>query len=280
MNTKKIEATLGIKDKNGYNLNAWYEHGIKSNPERFYSVITNDLDGLISENYIEEKFGIKLGGYYDFSESRVNSEISANKIPIFVDCDTNSQMCFGNHSTLFRNPLSLNLNNWQNKEYGKYAGSTFVTLLSFYEENIEDIPKEKMLFYFLIDGFYKQYFDFKDSWEYWIAFMGMYKYERLLEGYEKKDLDEMSSLYGTYKKLKLNDKQLLTWNGNIEAIRKDFGINITIPDIKFDTVKGNFIRYKGRYGEIPKEHCRRMFSNARTTLDEVRYSIFTKARVK
>lgn len=197
--------------------NAWYDPQILPNhSNQYYLVLTNDVDSLVSCKYLNEKFGIPIGGFFDFETWLEDSSITKGKQPIFVDCDLKYGKCFGNHASIFYNRECFNLNNWENEYRGKFAGSTIITLLGLYESEVkEHIPQNKLLFYLLIDGFYSQYFYWKFSWAYWTNFIGFQELNDVVKKYSKKELDNLNSMYMLTKKIKVYNNKLY-WGGGCQ----------------------------------------------------------------
>ena len=103
----------------------WY---LNIDKDKYYLVLTNDIDSYLSCLYLKALFGVEIGGFYDFEALYINSEITKGKEPIYVDADINSGLAFGNHVTALSNPDCINLNQGikQNNYTDKYAGSTLM----------------------------------------------------------------------------------------------------------------------------------------------------------
>lgn len=150
----------------------WYKYIDKS---KYYTVLTDDIDSYLSCLFLKKKFGIEIGGFYDFKSLYVNSEEVEGKQPIYIDGDVTTGYAFGNHVTAIHNPDCINLNkDITSKTYSeKFAGSTFMTLLSLYDYDLTRCNEDKIFFYLMIDVWFKQYFKYRSKWDKWVNIMEM-----------------------------------------------------------------------------------------------------------
>ena len=84
----------------------WYKYIDKS---KYYTVLTDDIDSYLSCLFLKKKFGIEIGGFYDFKSLYVNSEEVEGKQPIYIDGDVTTGYAFGNHVTAIHNPDCIKL---------------------------------------------------------------------------------------------------------------------------------------------------------------------------
>lgn len=253
----------------------WCTQDIFKEADKYYLVMTHDTDSLLSCNYLERLTGIKVGGYFNYKNLYLNSEITENRIPIYIDCDVNKGYCFGNHFTLVKNPNAINLN-YRVKEYHKkYAGSTIMTLFFIYEEDFDKFSDKELLFYSCIDGFYNQIFNAR-SWDYWADCMWLDYLTILLKKYTEKDMRNAISKYQLKCPVGLSSKNTLYWNGRRDLIKKNLNIDITVPDVKFDRIAMSFETRNALIKDLDQAEIDKMFCNTCTFKDKVRYSVITK----
>ena len=83
--------------------------------ERTFSVLTSDIDSLATCCYLEDQWGIPIGGYYDFNQLVVSKEIlsTGRNHPFYADCDVNGhEWGIGNHvRCVGENGMCFNLSN-------------------------------------------------------------------------------------------------------------------------------------------------------------------------
>ena len=71
------------------------------NKDKYYTIITNDLDGLFSGLYLQKKCGMEIGGFYDFKRGVFLNDVKAkDREPVYVDCCLAKGKCFDNHYSL------------------------------------------------------------------------------------------------------------------------------------------------------------------------------------
>lgn len=255
--------------------NHWYSNIDK---DKYYTVLTDDIDSYLSCLFLKKKFGLEVGGFYDFESLYVNSELTKGKEPIYVDCDVVKGLAFGNHVTGIKNKDCYNLNNTITEENytDKFAGSTFMTLLSLYDVDLSKVPVDYLIFFLTVDVWFKQYYCFRDKWDYWTKVMGF------------EDLTEVITTYG----MTLNDYYMLIhdysinnsihilgyegnydlfFNLDYEGIKKDFGLDIPKPTYKFDKVIADFRIGRGDSQSLNKKKDS-LFSDAMTYCGRYCYS--------
>lgn len=241
----------------------------------FCLVMTHDIDSLLSCNYLNRKFGIEVGGFFDYKKLMLSNQ-SLNKNPIYVDCDLTNGLCYGNHFTFINNPNAVNFNNDVIEYHKKYAGSTIMMLISLYEENLDEFTDEQLFFYSIIDGFHQQFFRFRPVWDYWVNEMKMTRLTGILEQYTAKDMLKVVDKYQLKYPVGLSKMGTLYWNGRIKDIYNDFGIDIVVPKGKFNMIDKQFKTVDKHIDDVTNEDMSSMFSNVRTFRDKVQYSIITK----
>lgn len=253
----------------------WYKNIDKN---KYYLVLSNDIDSYLSCLFLKKKFGVEIGGFYDFEALYINSKLTEGKEPIYVDADIMDGLAFGNHPTALKNKNTINLNcNISEKNYtDKFAGSTLMTLYSLYDVDLRKYAPYKIQLLLTVDVWFKQFFRFRDKWDYWTKQMGM---EYLTDIITEYDMTE-EAYYNTLIDYGFNrDIHIYGWEGNYDlgfnldydALKEDLNITIPKPTCTFDKKILDLHIGQGDYFKL-KNKKDRIFSNAMTYKGQYRYS--------
>lgn len=126
---------------------------------------SNDIDSHFSCFLLSDWFGCEMDLFNSFStiynrESVDIRTIEASSL-VGVDVDLTKNKCFGNHITYLQNPDVISLNKglkYGCREYfGKFAGSTLITILSIYNYDLKDFTEEQLEVLISVDTAFKQY---------------------------------------------------------------------------------------------------------------------------
>ena len=184
----------------------WY-HDLTLHPEKYYLVLSNDLDSLCACRFLTNKTGVPIGGFFDFHSGIYVSEnlIETDKSPVFVDASIieDGVMCFDNHRSIGKNHMMINPNIITNRidsstYYQKYNGSTLMLVCALFGESEEftEIQKEYMI---AIDSFYKGYYKKSGYYRHinikWLELLGLEN--SLIPILEKHDADYFQKLTET-----------------------------------------------------------------------------------
>ena len=110
-------------------------------------MFSDDIDSLFLSRFLELEFGCKLDLFNSFSTiySKAGVDIYAltkGKV-VGTDIDLSKGKTFSNHVTYLQNPDCISLNKYIpygcKEYYGKFAGSTLLTVLSLYEYDVSSI---------------------------------------------------------------------------------------------------------------------------------------------
>ncbi len=194
---------------------------------KYYLVLTNDMDSYLSCLILRNKFGVQIGGFYNFHGLYINPEITTGKEPIYVDCDLVEGKCFGNHYQHINNPQAINLNAGVEKYTDKYAGSTLLMVCSLYDVDIKKYPKEIAMFLVLIDAWYTQYYNFRQQWLDWAKKLKLDWLEHILINTSRSQCNEMSKKYSTFAKISIQKDGYLQTDFNFDKIAKELSFHIT-----------------------------------------------------
>lgn len=248
----------------------WYKNIDK---DKYYTVLSNDIDSYLSCLFLKKKFGVEIGGFYDFESLYVNTEATEGKEPIYVDADITSGYAFGNHVTSIHNHDCINLNQHIGTDNytDKFAGSTLMTLFSLYDMDLTKYRREKIYLLLTIDVWFKQYFCYRSKWDYWVQAMGMEYLTEIVSDLEMETYYDVLLGYKLDRDITMMPDGTLFFPIDYQGIKEDFNLNIPEPDYVFDT---KALDLKIGQGDLYHMYKRkdRIFSNAMTYKGKVRYS--------
>ncbi|WP_123052971.1 hypothetical protein [Clostridium sp. JN-1] len=251
---------------------------------KYNMCLSDDLDSLFSTILLNKILGYEVTHFYDFSNIYKAIDYKANDDVIAVDVDTIYTKCWSNHVVPFDNPDSANLNQVENIDrynyYSKYAGSTLLEIISYYNLNINSLSEEAKLVLLAVDSTYLMYNFNKDNCKKILA-----NVLELPELFElcKKYSDNKSIFYKLQDKYNLKSKIYIDDNGklktdiNLEGLSKLFGMSFILLKNKFkathtlhiehlyDVQLDNFIK------ELQEKH-QSIFSAARTRKNYIKLS--------
>ena len=251
------------------------------NKDKHYLVLSDDLDSLLSCSLLSERFGVEIGAFYSFSEIVENKEITRGKIPVYVDIDTNEGLCLGNHPTVGAwNKDSINLNKFikYDNYHSKYSGSVYSMLLWLLDVDLNEFTMQQIIISIIVDSHFKGFYDskFKSSWLHWnIDVMRMTRFKNLVYQVQESGFKNVSFKYQTKAKITLDSEGRLQTKINLKKLN-ELGFNVSLPDTKFTTVTKRLFNCREHITTVEylqKEENLKMFSNARTYKDTVKFSL-------
>ncbi|OOO63999.1 hypothetical protein BS638_12430 [Clostridium tepidum] len=236
--------------------------------------LSDDIDSFFSYLVLNKLKGYKIGWFYNFNSIYFADTYKEDTKCIAVDADlTNNRRCWGNHVTL-ENPNSANLNTimgiGQNNYTSKFAGSTLLTILSYYNVDLSDLSEKQLELLISIDVAFKQYYFNKNLFKKY--YNDILEYPMFVDIIEKHDKDYFYNIILEYKlneHIYIKDNKLHT---NIELDK----LGELFPKLSFNLPKNEF--KKKRDFEIiqntyQKHEQEEIFSCARTYKNKLRYSI-------
>lgn len=258
----------------------WYA---SMDSDKYFLVLSDDIDSYLSCLFLRKKFGIEIGGFYDFKNLYKNSKVATKgKQPIYIDTDVCNGFAFGNHVTAFRNENCINFNNdiGRGNYTSKFAGSTLITLLWFYDYDLKHKDHDKIRFFTMIDSWQKQFFKFRKQWDRWVKELEIEYMTDIVGAKNEEWYEAKRDSCGLTGKIIIQDDGTLDYTTiNFESIKKEFGITVPKLDLKFDKKIGTFEIYnsnisRGISDEIKQFYDNgKLFSNAMTYKTSLRYSV-------
>ena len=216
------------------NFGDWYKH-----LDHTYSLmLSDDIDSWLTSKIIERDFGCKLDLFNSFSSLYFKEgvdiyDLKRDKI-IAIDIDISKNRCFSNHVTYINNPECINLNKGISSYYGKFAGSTLLTVLSLYNYDLSDFTEQQLEILISIDTAFKQYFFNANTFTKWYS--DVLEYPIFIDIIKNRD---KQYFYDIIKSYKLHEKIIVN-NGHLETrIKLDelseiFNIDLSLPQEKFE----------------------------------------------
>lgn len=243
--------------------------------ERYYLILTNDLDSWLSCLYLAKKFGVDIGGFYDFKSLWVNDKANG-KEPIYVDCDLTNGKAFGNHVQGIANKQSINLNIGINQHNytDKYAGSTLMMLFSLYGESFNYFNEEQIKLLLCVDSWFKQFFKFRKQWDNWVELMDL----EFINGIVTQDSIEYyyNTIieYGLNQNIEINSNGKLMCGIDLEKISHSKGLFINNPNgLVFDKKIKDFNTFNANTNINIPEYIN-IFSSAMVYRNKISFSYF------
>lgn len=214
----------------------WVNNSING---EFTVCLSDDLDSLLGGTILRELKGYEIKHFYSFKD--FYSIDNDPKKAIGVDIALMDGMNWDNHVTSLGiydkiNTQSANINTIMNINRNnytkKYAGSTVLTMWSYYDLPLPSTDEGKILL-LSIDSAYKgHYSGFKNVQNNWLEELGMSKMIDIQNTYQVVDFSNIKKQYDSSKKIFMNDNILET-EMDLEGISKSLEINITLPDNTF-----------------------------------------------
>lgn len=216
----------------------------------YSTCLTNDLDSLFSCIILEKIKGYPIEYFYDFN-SLWESEYSFMGKCIGVDLDIIFNQCeaWGNHTTILyddvynANCANLNIIDKIGRDnyYEKYAGSTLLTIMSYYDWDISKYSEEAKMVLLCIDstylGYYSNWEIFKNRNKYYLVdvleFEELYK---LQQKYKRKDFELLQAKYKLKSKIEMQEGRLST-GIDLEGLSKLFNLPFVLPEDNFKQIK-------------------------------------------
>lgn len=240
-------------------------------------ILSSDIDSLMSCIFLEKIKRYKINYFFNF-----NSIYRANepKNPVIgIDVDLKNLKCWGNHYTRnagYHNANSANLNNIiVNDYYAKYAGSTLLEIISYYEYDISQLGEEAKMVLLAIDSAYLGYYskNFKDVHKKWfINVLQLKDLYLLLTRHTGNDFKDIIEKYNLKGKIWIDKEGYLQTNIKLDELSKVFEFPIELPKPKF--IKSRDFQYEIREADnLININTEKIVSVARTRLNEVKISI-------
>ncbi|WP_053242768.1 hypothetical protein [Clostridium sp. DMHC 10] len=209
------------------------------NDKKYYMCLTDDIDSLFSCILLQQIKGYELSHFYSFSKLyRADNYKNGLKL-CGIDMDLNVGRCWGNHTTLNKNENSANINVIkginENTYYSKYAGSTALEIISYYDYDISNLTEEALMVLLAIDGMYIPFFplkiDFSGTQRRYLKYMELDILIDVAERHTKQEFINIIEKYKLNKKIFMNEDGELKTSIDLNGLSKLFNLPFCLPKI-------------------------------------------------
>lgn len=236
------EDVMGVELKK--EIPKWYK---RIGEEYCGLILTDDMDSAYSCMLLQGLYSgtplenapimntgrIPVSGFYDFENLYINPILDKGRTRIFVDAEMTDEFCMANHSMALKNEDALNPNLavFDKDNYtDKYAGSTFLMILSCYNICLDVLTEEEKMTILCLDstykGFYEQYFH--ETNKDWLMRLGYPELITLMETKRSANFEEIQKEKNLSTKIKASPSQDGQYYLNLEFGNKN-GEKVTIP---------------------------------------------------
>lgn len=234
--------------------------------------LSDDIDSLFSCIILKKIKGYEIGWFYNFNSIYRAKDVEKKKV-IGVDMDLVNRRCWGNHVTL-ENKNSANLNTIlgisRYNYISKFAGSTLLTILSYYNVDLSQCTEKQLEVLISIDVAFKQYFFNKNLFKKY--YCDILEYPIFVDIIEKHDKEYFYNIIKEYKlneHIYIKDNKLHT-NIELDKLGELFPkLSFNLPENTYKK-KRNFEIIQSTYQQHEQKE---IFSCARTYKNKLRYSI-------
>ncbi|PJI07662.1 hypothetical protein CUB90_07200 [Clostridium sp. CT7] len=200
--------------------------------------LTDDVDSLFSCLLLEKIKGYEISHFYSFSKLYRGNQFKGNIKLVGVDMDLNVGRCWGNHPTLNNNKNSANLNVIkginQNNYFHKYAGSTLLEIISYYDVDISMLNEEALMVLLAVDTTFKQYaFNPALSKYYLVDVLELPQLYDLCKDHKQKEFYDLIDKYKLYKKIIMNEDNILKTSIDLNGLSELFNMSFILPKSEF-----------------------------------------------
>lgn len=208
--------------------------------KKYYMCLSDDIDSLFSCLLLNKIKSYKISHFYSFDKMYKADIYKSNKKLCGIDMDLKDGRCWGNHPTGFINPKSANINRIMdintNNYYEKYAGSTLLQIISYYDINISNLTEEQMMVLLCVDTTFKQYsFNSALSKYYLCDILKLPQLYKLCTEHTQEEFYEILVKYNLHKKIKMNNGKLQT-EIDLDGLSKLFNLSFLLPKNEFTLI--------------------------------------------
>lgn len=231
--------------------------------KKYYMCLSDDLDSFFSCLLLKKTLGYEITHYYDFDEL-YQSDNYQNDGTILVGIDMDivksGYRVWGNHCTCSKsNSNAANINNIErinlNNYTAKYAGSTLLQIISYYNLNISMLSEEAMMILLAVDTTFKMYGFNKENCKYYLVdVLELPELYELCEKHTQKEFYDLIEKYNLHEKIYIENGMLET-SIDLKSLEEIFNMPFVLPKIKLHkihTYENIGLHYDG-YKRIKKQ---------------------------
>ena len=249
-----------MKEKYLKKVPTWYNSN-----EKFETVLSDDVDGLISTSLLKYAKNWDVEYFYDFSTLFASNNVyfkdkkSATRVWADVSIVVHDAMTFDNHVNRmnlqdYTNPNAINPNILDDvtnlNYYDKYLGSSALLIWDLYKIPLPTTEEGKMLLLCIDTTFKGFYYDsFKEANRHFLCdVLDMEELYEVLKRHSKDEFYQMIGKYELNKKIWVNANGQLQTNLNIELLTELLEIPVELPTLKMNEYmefENKFAQYYG-----------------------------------
>lgn len=258
------------------------------NNKKYYMCLTDDLDSLFSCLLLQQIKGYEISHFYSFNALYKGDNYKKDNYKLIgVDMDLVDKSCWGNHVTGVNNPLSANLNVIEgintNNYFTKYAGSTLLQIISYYDIDISMLSEEAKMVLLCVDSTYLGYYlkqypqPQRANKKYLCDVLELEELYKLQQEHSKEEFDKLQEKYNLKKKIFVNEEGKLKTAIDLQGLTELFNLPFLLPKNQFTKI--NDYKDKGvslyKYESLKKELEKKgtpIFSQAMTNKNYIKLS--------
>ena len=251
-----------VKDLYLQKVATWYR-----SREKFETVLSDDVDGLVSTSILKFAKNWNVEYFYDFNTLYASNNVyfkdkkSATRVWADVSIVVHDAMTFDNHVNRmnlqdYTNPNAINpniLDDITNQNYyNKYAGSTALLIWDLYKIPLPTTEEGKMLLLCIdstFKGFFVPYKEAREACRHFLCdVMDMEELYEVLKHHTSSEFYQMINKYELNKKIWVNADGQLQTNLNIELLTELLEIPVELPTLKMNEYmefESKFAQYYG-----------------------------------
>lgn len=214
---------------------------VNDNETKFETMLTDDIDSLLSCALLKKFKGYEVNYFYDFDN--LHEIYESSNMAIAVDASLTEGKCWDNHVTMLSqndivNEKSANLNNIlkisRDNYYEKFCGSTALQIHSYYDIPLPESDEGKMALLAIDSGFLGHYSDrFREIHSNYLKVMGFPQLIELLENHTASEFQDIINKYRIKSKIQLNKNRLLNTNLDLAGLQGLFCLDLSLPNTPF-----------------------------------------------
>lgn len=244
--------------------------------KKYYMCLTDDIDSLLSCLLLQQIKGYEISHFYDFEDLyKADNYVKGAYKLVGVDMDMVEHKCWGNHTTGIYNPKSANINVIErinvNNFFSKYAGSTLLQIISYYDYDISNLSEEAKMVLLCVDGmfipFFPQQIDFSGTQKRYLKILELEELIDVAKRHTEQEFYNLTDKYKLNKKIFLNEEGKLKTAIDLEGLSKLFNLSFLL--------KENLFLHSVSYKE--KGVKASDYKQFKDSLEKHGYKIFTQA---
>lgn len=243
--------------------------------------LTDDLDSLFGCAIEKEVKGNDINYFYCFDNLYVADRTDTRRT-IGIDLALHKGKSWCNHVVKispndYTNPQTANLNvinNICSSNYTKkYAMSTALLMMSYYNIPLPKTKEGKMLLIAIDSGFLGHYSPyFKQTHNNYLEMLGYTELIDILNSSTKFEFESLQKQYNTKEKIKFNNEGILQSKLSLAEMQGLFDFELKLPEQPF-TLRNELQSYKGYTSSFKsKEEIPNLISFALTRKNEFKYT--------